>query len=223
MTVEAMMAKARVLKGRVQNLIIKFKKRMNWFDISRNLDTSDCVDREFIFNEADSPNVKYMGRYVPTDFLQIKDSLSQLIAFDKSVLEHTFVDFGCGKGRVLIMAERMGFKKLIGVEFSKKLYDICLRNLNKVNSKAAQVVCGDAVEYRLSGDTKTFYFCNPFEYCLFEQILNNIRGFLKTARQDGYIVYIDTRNFGRLDPDEYELLFKYDGPGTPFHIYKVLL
>ena len=218
-----MVAQAKILKGKLINLAIKLKKRTNWFDISRNLDTSDCVDREFLFNEADSPNVKYMGRYVPTHFNQIKDSLDWLIAFDPTVLDHTFIDFGCGKGRVLIMAERMGFKKLIGVEFSQDMYEICRRNLKKVNSKAVQVVQGDAVEYPLSGDVKTFYFCNPFAYFIFEKILNNIRGFLKTVSHDGYIVYIDPRQFGRLDPVGYELMFKYDGPGTLFHIYKVVI
>ena len=218
-----MITQAKAIKGWTYNLILKFKKRMNWFDISHNLDTSDCVNKELLCESIDSPNKQYMIRYVPTHFTQLQTALEQLIAFDKTVLNGTLVDFGCGKGRVLIVAERMGFNKVVGVEFSRKLYDICLRNLRKVKSSAVSVICADAVDYPLSGDMKTFYFCNPFEYCIFENVLKNIKQLLKTVSSPGYIVYIDPRQFGRLDAHEYELIYQYEGPGTTFHIYKVLV
>lgn len=222
MAIDTLIAKAKVFKGQTQGLILKFKRRINWFDIGKNLDTSDCVDRQFLFDDNESPNVKYMGRYVPTHFMQLKESLGWLIAHDKTVLDHTVIDFGCGKGRVLIMAERMGFKKIIGIEYSKKMYDICLQNLKKVKASRVKVVCGDATEYQPAEDVKTFYFCNPFEYVLFEKVLANIKKMLRSTGKTGYIVYIDPRKFGRLDPKEYELLHDFNVAGTtPFHIYKV--
>jgi len=33
----------------------------------------------------------------------------------------SFIDFGCGKGRVLLVASQFGFKKVIGVEFDHEL------------------------------------------------------------------------------------------------------
>ena len=220
---DALIVKAKVLKGRVRNAMIRLKKRANWFDISLNLDTSDCVDREVLFKDTQSPNVAHMGRYVPTDFTQIRDSLGWLIAHDRTVLDQSFIDFGCGKGRVLIAAERMGFKKIIGVEFAQSMCDVCRDNLKKAGSRAVQVVRADAAQYPITGNVKTFYFCNPFEYPLFEKVLANIRAFLKTAPYAGYVIYIDPRKFGQLDPAGYELMFHYDGPGTPFHIYKVII
>ena len=35
-----------------------------------------------------------------------------------------FVDFGCGKGRVLLLAAGFGFARITGVEFAKELCDI---------------------------------------------------------------------------------------------------
>lgn len=224
MIVNKIIEKAKYLKGCYHNWILKLKGRMNWFDISDNLNTSDCVDKELLYDSIDSPNKEHMVRYVPTDLKQLKIILDQLISIDKTLLDNTLVDFGCGKGRVMIMAERMGFKKVIGIEFSKMLYDICCSNLKKANSSSVEAVHSDATEYQLSGDMRTFYFCNPFEYCLLEKVLDNIKNVLRQTSQDGYIVYIDPRKFGRLDPNEFELLVKYDGhPGSPYHIYKVIV
>jgi len=35
----------------------------------------------------------------------------------------TFIDIGCGKGRVLLMAAEHGFRKIIGIDFAA---DLCL-------------------------------------------------------------------------------------------------
>ncbi len=215
--------KAKMIKGKAFNAFINFKKRMNWFDIRDGLDTWDCIDVELLTKGIDSPNKKFMVRYSPSGLFQIKSSLGQLIKFDPTVLEHGFIDFGCGKGRVLIMAERMGFRNIVGVEFSKELCAICLRNLKKAKCSHTEVVCGDAVEYQIPADVRTFYFCNPCEYFLVEKMLGNIRASLKAAPRDGYIVYMDPRQFGQLDPAQYRMLFKYDGPGVSFHVYKVII
>ena len=48
-------------------------------------------------------------------------------------IEHdrfTFVDFGAGKGRVLMMACEYPFKQVIGVELSRKLHATASRNYN---------------------------------------------------------------------------------------------
>lgn len=217
-----LIAKAKILKGKAINYWIKIKKRMHLFDIPYNLDTSDCVDIKDLIDSIDSENVENMGRYVPTNHKQLKPLLDELTAIDPTVLDYTLIDFGCGKGRVLIQAERMGFKDVIGIEFSKKLYDICLNNLKKVKAKAAKVVCEDATKFKMKGNIKTFYFCNPFEFCILEKVLMNIQEYIKTVPYDTYLIYIDPRKFGRLDENRYEMLVKYDGPLTPYHIYKVL-
>jgi SAM-dependent methyltransferase len=214
-----LIAKAKVAKGKLQNLAYKLKMRLNWFDIGRHLDTSDCVDKELLYDSIDSPNKEFMGRYVPTNLKQLKPLLEKLLAFDKTLLDSTLVDFGCGKGRVLIMAKEMGFRKVVGVEFSRKLYDTCLENLKKTRSQA-QVFCMDAVDFPISADIRIFYFCNPFEYCITEKVLKNIKNCRSSANR--YLVHIDPRAFGRLDAAGYELLVEHHGPGTPYHLYKVL-
>jgi 2-polyprenyl-3-methyl-5-hydroxy-6-metoxy-1,4-benzoquinol methylase len=41
----------------------------------------------------------------------------------KMIPRATFIDIGCGKGRVLLMAAEHGFRKIIGIDFAA---DLCL-------------------------------------------------------------------------------------------------
>ena len=49
-----------------------------------------------------------------------------------------FVDYGCGKGRVLMEAADAGFKRVVGVEFSPELCDIARVELGAFQKVAAQ-------------------------------------------------------------------------------------
>ena len=55
----------------------------------------------------------------------IKKILDQ-VNYDQS---DVFLDFGCGKGRVLLIASEYKFKKIIGIEFSPELAGIALKNI----------------------------------------------------------------------------------------------
>lgn len=196
-------------------------RKFNIFDIVNNIETGAFVNKEQLCASIDSPNKEHMNRYEPADVKQLKKMFEKLISIDSTVLDNGFIDYGCGKGRVLIMAERMRFRSVIGVEFSKHLCTICEDNLRKAKTSMVKVFCKDAVNYELTGDIKTFYFFNPFNSYVLDKVLAKIKLFIKTKSYDGYIVYVYPNKFGRLNPSEYELLFLDDGPINPFHIYKV--
>lgn len=42
-----------------------------------------------------------------------------------------FVDYGCGKGRVLLMAAEVGFLRVVGIEAAPGLCDICRANIGR--------------------------------------------------------------------------------------------
>ena len=46
--------------------------------------------------------------------------------------EFTFVDYGLGKGRVLMLATEYPFKRIVGVEFSESLDRTARQNLTKL-------------------------------------------------------------------------------------------
>lgn len=219
MIIKKVSSKVKRVVSKISNDI---SMRFNWFDMSSNIETGVYVDKEDLYDSIDSPNIQHMNRYGPTNIKQLNKSFRQLLSIDKTLLDSGLIDIGCGKGRVLIMAEKLGFKSVIGVEFSKKLCDICEENLKKIKSKVSRVICADATNYEFSGDIRTFYFYNPFEYILLEKVLKNIKEYLKSKDHAAYVVYIDPRKFGRLDSKEYELLINDESAINPFHIYKVL-
>jgi len=68
---------------------------------------------------------KIFYRYEPTNYLSL-ENLFMKYPFD--VNDH-LVDFGCGKGRVLIMAAYYSCKYLTGYELALDRYEILIKNI----------------------------------------------------------------------------------------------
>ena len=91
----------------------------------------------------------------------------------------TFIDFGSGMGRVLLMASRYGFKKIVGVEFSPDLHRIASNNVAVYESRLGrttdmETVCEDATRYRIPPGPLVLFFHSPFIGRVMERVLANI-------------------------------------------------
>ena len=91
----------------------------------------------------------------------------------------TFVDVGCGKGKVLLSAVALAFNRIVGVEFSPLLCRIAERNIASARfvrrrCSAVQIICCDAVEYQVPEEPTIFFFYNPFSHEIMEIVLGNI-------------------------------------------------
>ncbi|WP_301089671.1 class I SAM-dependent methyltransferase [Sphingomonas sp.] len=65
---------------------------------------------------------------------------------------YSFVDYGSGKGRVVMIAAARGFQRAIGVEFAPELHDIALANGRRFTSAGGsstrcEFILGDAGSY----------------------------------------------------------------------------
>lgn len=69
---------------------------------------------------------------------------------------------GSGEGRVLIYASDYKFKKIVGVEFSKRLYETSIHNLAKLNNTNISVFHDDASLFKLNDNLNIFFFFSPF-------------------------------------------------------------
>lgn len=99
--------------------------------------------------------------------------------FPDSLSDYTYVDLGCGKGRTLLLASRMGFGRVIGVEFAESLCVIARRNISQFSAprdiqKRCSVIHADATQYELPDDKLVLYFGNPFGLELWPAMLANI-------------------------------------------------
>ncbi len=108
----------------------------------------------------------------------------------------TFVDFGCGKGAVLIYAYEFGFKKMIGVEFSPNLAQLATDNLQKFSVQKGgkvnfEIVNIDASQYVIPSEADCFYFFNPFDAFIMDKVFQNIVSSLETKPRKILIVYLN--------------------------------
>jgi SAM-dependent methyltransferase len=117
--------------------------------------------------------------------------------------ESAFIDFGCGKGRVLIVASEYGFLEVIGVEFAPELCDRARRNLDRYRRRRdaathVEVVEADVVRYAIPDDARVFYFYNPFQRPVLRPVLENIRQSCEAAPRDIWLIFwaLGTRRDG---------------------------
>jgi SAM-dependent methyltransferase len=102
-----------------------------------------------------------------------------LPAISGKIEAYSFVDVGAGKGRALLLAAQLPFRKVIGVEVSEELASTAEKNVMRWNQVArpkakVSVVQGDAAKFRWPRTPLLVYLYNPFACLLVEQMAENL-------------------------------------------------
>ena len=92
---------------------------------------------------------------------------------------YSFVDVGAGKGRALLLAAELPFRKVIGVEVTEELARIAQRNVARWSRIAKpkakiRVVYEDAANFRWPRTPLLVYMYNPFACSLVAQMAENL-------------------------------------------------
>jgi Methyltransferase domain len=129
--------------------------------------------------------------YVPSPGLLVDTLLSNI---EGDLGRFTFVDFGSGKGRVLLIASHYPFREVVGVEFSPALHEIAQDNIRRYQSPARRCrnvrsVCADAASYALPERECVLYFNNPFAEPVFARVLANIQAAHARSHCKLYFLY----------------------------------
>ncbi len=108
--------------------------------------------------------------------------------------EFAFVDVGCGKGLVMLLASSRPFQKIIGVEASQQLCDIARSNLDAYESSSQrctdlEVYEGDALEFPMPDQDTVYYMCNPFGPVVLEQFFDRLEASLRAHPRRVLVVY----------------------------------
>lgn len=110
-----------------------------------------------------------------------------------------FVDFGSGKGRIVILAAAFPFRRIIGVEFSGQLHKTAEQNLAAIRPSLfcqdIELVQADATRWPIPADATVLFFFNPFEGEVLAQVFDNIRHSLRAAPRPLTIVYVRPEKF----------------------------
>ena len=151
------------------------KLKVEYYETKFNIETvsyeKDKHYDRFIYNN-----------YEPTDY-SFLEYLFKKHPFGEN--DH-LVDFGCGKGRVLIVAAEYSCPIITGIESNNERFILLNENINNYK----QHTCNDAIFYLKNDDAirtviddtmNKFYFFNPFHLKIYIKILNSILNSIVTC------------------------------------------
>ena len=164
------------------------------FDREKGTDTEAI--REIGSLDVHSDNARHAVRYQPSPHLLATEVIHS-IPIDPTAF--TFIDFGSGKGRVLLIAAGLPFASVVGIEFSKELCDVATGNIagQDVEAvRAADVSCihQDVTTYELPDTPLVCYFYNPFDEVIMRQVVERLESSIGRAPRDVFVIYIHPEN-----------------------------
>ena len=149
--------------SRLRRRLERFASRV----LDRGLDTSGPAREP----EHDHPDRLH---YVPSPWHVLPRALRYLGVSDRDV----FVEFGCGKGRVVHQAARWPFRRVVGVEISPVLAEAARSGLaarrHQHRCRDVEIVVADVTAFRVPDDLTIGYFYHPFRGETFESVLRGI-------------------------------------------------
>jgi hypothetical protein len=182
-----------------------------WFDIINGTDTTSLkMNKLYLDAKYNEETVQSAIEYIPTKTTTINQSIDILIRNDQTILNNIFVDFGCGKGRVIMTAFNKGFQSIYGIEYSKELCVVAMANLNKIGAVNCHIVNDDASKFEITKDMVVFYFYNPFDRLIMKKVLANIDKVHSNNPVNRYIVYIKPLCEDLFVERGYQMLFRND-------------
>jgi len=119
-----------------------------------------------------------------------------LAAIDYDLSRLTFVDYGAGKGRVLLLASEHPFARIGGIEFAEELHDDATMNIaqfprSRMKCRNVECVLEDASALGPPEGEAVHYFFNPFSREVFAEVLNNLVVSYRKRPRRLYLILID--------------------------------
>jgi SAM-dependent methyltransferase len=151
--------------------------------LDRDLDTSA---------RAEEPEHEHPDRllYVASPWHVLPRALRYIGVTDQDV----FVEFGCGKGRVLHQAAKLPFRRVVGVEISPELAEIARSNLaaraDQHRCADIEIVVSDAAEFQVPDDLTIGYLYHPFRDATLDAVLRNIIQSLDRRPRRVRLIYV---------------------------------
>jgi hypothetical protein len=170
------------------------------FDQRHGVDTEGKFGGWIYLSDLDIPSSNWFdgndyAAIEPARFRKVMACLP--IAFD----EYTFIDFGSGKGRALLLASEFPFKRIIGLEFSPELHGNAEENITRYRAYGADVsnsqkcrdirsVNTDFLDYSIPSEPSVLFFFHPCKARMLSRVMDRIGQSLRSAPRPLYIVYV---------------------------------
>ncbi|MFT7642922.1 MAG: SAM-dependent methyltransferase, partial [Pirellulaceae bacterium] len=181
---------ARVWSSIRQQGIVPIVRRNFWrwwwhrIEQKHSLDTGGSIDGAELGVAEDG-----FG-YQPIDVHSFHLAISKLdIDWSRSV----FADYGCGKGRAVLLAGRRPFKKVLGIEICLSLCRIAEANVAAakalLSAQDVEIIETDATTFEPPSDLNVVFMYNPFDANIVQLVLERLRESLAAHPRDMQIIY----------------------------------
>lgn len=120
-------------------------------------------------------DISHSTIYMPVNYYMLEKMMKEI---QKMSPGKSFLDIGCGKGRAMAVAAYHGFKKITGIDISKKFCDETKKNLAPVQllfpDVSFNVLLQDAFYYEIPQDVSVIFIFNPFDEVIMSGVVKNI-------------------------------------------------
>ena len=159
------------------------------FDKKHNIETQASKPDQL----ASTSDVSAGFSYLPTRPTTVRRALRELPINNYS--DYTFIDLGSGKGRVLLIAQEYGFRRVVGVEFRQQLHERALqnaRNWRRGNTRSSPVefLNMNARDYIFPDENLVVYFFNPFGDEIMRALMDRLDASIARCPRDVFVVMI---------------------------------
>lgn len=134
--------------------------------------------------------------YSPISYAALDLALREV---EPSLEQGTFLDYGAGKGRVVILAATRIFRRVIGVEFAPELVSAAMDNINRARHRLTcsdiEILEIDATKFKVSADISVIHFYNPFFGATLKAVARNIADSLNATPRKITILFANADSF----------------------------
>ncbi|NBW00671.1 MAG: class I SAM-dependent methyltransferase [Betaproteobacteria bacterium] len=158
---------------------LEFQER-DRFDLDYGTNTTTPLAKSGF---PDLPNLAHGKPYMASWTSEIQQSFRLLTSsLGPRMPLYSFVDIGCGKGKVPIVwrlsCEASGIRqRIVGLDYVASFIDIAQQNHRKVFGNDGEFIAADATDFRYEtlGNGLIAYLYNPFDNVILDKVLRQLR------------------------------------------------
>jgi hypothetical protein len=168
--------------------------RLWWWDKKHNVST-----RQRVFTSrlgVTGPTAAHAMAYEATGTTVLPRVLPELkIRYS----DYVFVDLGAGKGQALFHAAEFPLKRIVGLELSRAVYEVGLRNCRTFRSRTqacrnVEILHGDAADFAFPDEPLVIYLFNSFDEVVLARVLERLADSLAKHPRDVLLIYHNPRH-----------------------------
>ncbi|SCL30925.1 Methyltransferase domain-containing protein [Micromonospora pallida] len=200
---------------------IRFHEQRERFDERYGTETNGIVGLADI--DGIGPHLEEASHYLPTRKQEFDRMMATVGEIDHR--EHVFVDLGCGKGRVVLLAAEKPYKRVVGVDFSPTFIAQAKENVERYTGPVAtneiELLAIDAVDFVVPPENLVVFLFSPFGPPVFDTVMRNLVASTRQRKQKITIVYYSPDYDDVVRAAGFTLVGQGKGDHWPWSIYSV--